>query len=128
VNQRKRIVFVAVAFSLGACKSSVEGAIGSPVGNYTLIAVDGSSLPFKSGTTITVRGTIGLKGGGDYNLTQADSSTGGTVANTSLSGTWSMNDNAIVLVLSGGSLELGISTIDTLRIIRGSRQNLYVRH
>ena len=123
-----RICCVALALSLGACRSSVEGAIGSPAGNYTLTAVDGASLPFKSGTTIIVRGTIGLKGGGDYTLTQADSSTSGTVTNTSLSGTWSMNDNAIVLVPKGGSLELGISTIDTLRITRGSHQNLYVRH
>jgi len=124
----KRIGFAALVLCLGACHNSVENAIGSPVGNYTLIAVDGSSLPFKTGTTITVRGAIGLKGGGDYTLTQADSSTSGAVANTSLSGTWSMNDNAIVLVPSGGSLELGISTIDTLRITRSSHQNLYVRH
>ena len=124
----KRIGFIALLVALGACKSSVEGAIGSPAGNYTLIGVDGASLPFKSGTTITVRGTIGLKGGGDYTLTQADSSTSGSVTNTSLSGTWSMNDNAIVLVPKIGSLELGISTIDTLRITRGGHQNLYVRH
>ena len=124
----KRIGVAALLFSLGACRSSVEGAIGSPAGNYTLIGVDGSSLPFKSGTTMIVRGTIGLKGGGSYTLTQADSSTSGSVTNTSLSGTWSMNDNAIVLVPSGAPLELGISTIDTLRITRNSHQNLYVRH
>ena len=124
----KRIGFTALLLALGACESSVEGAIGSPAGNYTLIAVDASPLPFNAGTAIIVRGTIGLKGGGDYTLTQADSSTSGTVTNTSLSGTWSMNDNAIVLVPKGGSLELGISTIDTLRITRGSHQNLYVRH
>jgi len=124
----KRLGFTALLLALGACKNSVESAIGSPAGNYTLIAVDGASLPFKSGTTITVRGTIGLKGGGDYTLTQADSSTSGTVTNTALSGTWSMNDNAIVLVPKVGSLELGISTIDTLRITRTGHQNLYVRH
>ena len=124
----KRIGFTALLLSLGACKSTVEGALGSPAGNYSLIAVDGSNLPFRSGTTITVRGTIGLKGGGDYTLTQADSSTSGTVTNTSLSGSWSMNDNAIVLIPSGGAHELGISTIDTLRITRGGHQNLYVRH
>jgi len=124
----KRIGLAALVLGLGACHNSVESAIGSPVGNYTLTAVDGSSLPFKTGTTITVRGAIGLKGGGAYTLTQADSSTSGTVNNTSLSGTWSMNDNAIVLVPNAGSLELGISTIDTLRIVRGSHQNLYVRH
>ena len=124
----KRFCVTALVLALAACKSSVEGAIGSPVGNYALVAVDGSSLPFRTGTTITVRGTIGLKGGGDYTLTQADSSTAGVVTNTSLSGTWSMNDNAIVLVPGAGSLELGIATIDTLRITRGGHQNLYVRH
>jgi hypothetical protein len=124
----KRIAAGVLLLSVVACQSAVEGALGSPVGNYSLTAVDGSALPFKSGTTITVRGTIDLKSSGDYTLTQADSATTGSVANTSLSGTWSMNENALVLVPSGASLELGIATIDTLKITRGGHQNLYVRH
>jgi len=124
----KRIAAAVLLLSVAACESTVEGALGSPVGTYSLTAVDGSALPFKTGTTIIVRGTIVLKGGGDYTLTQADSSTAGNVANTSLSGTWSLNENALALVPSGGSLELGIASIDTLKITRGSHLNLYIRH
>jgi len=124
----KRIAAAVLLLSVAACESTVEGALGSPVGTYSLTAVDGSALPFNTGTTIIVRGTIVLKGGGDYTLTQADSSTAGNVANTSLSGTWSLNENALALVPSGGSLELGIASIDTLKITRGSHLNLYIRH
>jgi len=70
----KRFGVAALLLALGACKSTVEGALGSPVGNYSLTTVDGSALPFMNGTTFIVRGTIVLKGGGDYTLTQADSS------------------------------------------------------
>jgi len=124
----KRFGVAALLLALGACKSTVEGALGSPVGNYSLTTVDGSALPFMNGTTFIVRGTIVLKGGGDYTLTQADSSTAGSVANTSQSGTWSLNENALALLPSGGSLELGIASIDTLKITRGGHQNLYIRH
>jgi hypothetical protein len=124
----KRIAVLVSLVAVAACRSTVDNAIGSATGNYSLVGVDGSGLPFRSGTTITVRGTIGLKGNGDYTLTQADSSTGGGVTNTSLNGTWSMTDNAIALIPSVGSLELGIATIDTIRLTRGSHQNLYVRH
>ena len=72
----KRIAVVVVSLmTVVACRSSVDNAFGSATGNYSLISVDGSPVPFKSGTTITVRGTVGLKGSGDYTLTQADSST-----------------------------------------------------
>jgi hypothetical protein len=125
--QTKRIAAVVVLVALAACQNSVENAFGSAIGNYSLISVDGSPVPFKNGTTITVRGTIGLKGNGDYTLTQADSSTSGGVTNTSLSGTWSLTDNALALIPSVGSLELGLATIDTIRLNHASHANLYVR-
>ena len=127
VSQMKYTAVVAVLLLVAACRSTVDNAFGSATGNYSLISVDGSPVPFRTGTTITVRGTVGLNGNGKYTLTQADSSTSGSVTNTSLSGTWSLTDNALALVPSVGSLELGIVTIDTIRLNRANHQNVYVR-
>ena len=123
----KRMAVLGLLIAVSACRSSVENALGSPTGNYTLISVDGSAVPFKSGTSVTVRGTISLKSSGDYSFTQADSATTGAVTNTSSSGQWSLNDNALAL-LSGGTIELGIVTIDSIRLGHAGHQNLYVRH
>jgi hypothetical protein len=119
-------VFISLVAALG-CQSSIDDAFGSPVGNYSLISVDGSPVPFKSGTNVTVRGTVNLKSGGDYTLTQADSSTSGTVTNTSVSGKWSLTDNALSLLPGNGTIDLGIVTIDTIRLGHASHQNVYVR-
>lgn len=123
----KRIALLASLLSVGACRNTVDSAFGSATGNYSLVGVDGSPVPFQSGTTITVRGSISLKGGGDFTLTQADSSSSGGVTNSSLSGTWSLTDNALALVPSVGALELGIYTIDTIRLNRPGHQNVYAR-
>jgi hypothetical protein len=124
----KRILFLVVLVAVAACRSTVDNAFGSSTGNYSLVAVDGSPLPITSGTTITVRGSVNLKGNGDFTLTQADSSKTGSVTNTSVSGTWGLTDNALALIPSIGPLELGIVTIDTIRLTHASHQNLYVRH
>jgi len=123
----KRIAALVSLVAIAACRSSVENALGSPTGNYSLVSVDASPVPFKSGTNVTVRGTITLKSSGDYSLTQADSATTGAVTNTSSSGQWSLNDNALAL-LSGGTIELGIVTIDSIRLGHAGHQNVYVRH
>jgi hypothetical protein len=123
----KRVAVLVSLIALVACRSTVDNAFGSATGTYSLVSVDGAPLPFTNGATITVRGTIGLKGNGDYTFTQADSSPSGSVANVSLTGTWSMTDNAIALIPTVGPLELGISTIDTIRLNHGSHQNLYIR-
>ena len=124
----KRILVLVMLVAVAACRSTVDNAFGSLTGNYSLVRVDGSPLPFNTGTTITVRGSLNLKGGGDFTLTQADSSTSGTVTNTSLSGTWGVTDNGLALIPSAGALELGIVSIDTVRLGHASHQNLYVRH
>lgn len=123
----RKIVVLVLLVAITACRSSVESAYGSAIGNYSLITVDGSPVPFRSGTSVTVRGTVNLKNSGDYTLTQADSSTGGSVTNTSSSGKWSLTDNALALLPGDGSIELGIVSIDTIRLSHASRQNVYVR-
>jgi hypothetical protein len=124
----KRILVFAGLVAVAACRSTVDNAFGSSTGNYSLVSVDGSPLPFNTGTTIIVRGSVNLKGGGDFTLTQADSSSSGAVTNTSVSGTWGVTDNGLALIPSAGPLELGIVTIDTIRLGHASHQNLYVRH
>jgi hypothetical protein len=123
---KRTAVFLSLV-AIAGCRSTVENALGSPTGNYSLVSVDGSAIPFKAGTSLTVRGTISLKSSGDYSLTQADSATTGAVANTSSSGQWSLNDNALAL-LSSGTIELGIVMIDSIRLGHAGHQNLYVRH
>jgi hypothetical protein len=128
MDQMKRLAVFTALVGVAACRSSVDTAFGSATGNYTLVRVDGTPVPFKNGTTVTVRGTIGLNGNGNFTLTQADSSTSGSVINTSLSGTWSLTDNALALIPSVGSLELGIVSLDTIRLGHASHDNIYVRH
>ena len=124
----KRIAVLASLAVLGACRSSVDNAYGSAIGNYSLVSVDGSPVPFRIGTSITVRGSLSLKNSGDFTLTQADSSTTGAVTNTSSTGIWSVTDNAIALQGSVDQLELGLVRIDTIQLGHRSHQNVYVRH
>ena len=123
----RRIVVLVVLVVVAGCRSTVDNAFGSATGNYTLVSVDGLPVPAVLGTTITVRGAISLKGGGDFTFSQADSSKSGTVTNTSLSGQWGLTDNALTLIPGGGTIELGIVTIDTIRLSHASHQNVYLR-
>jgi hypothetical protein len=123
----KRLALL-LSFAGAAACGGVANALGSPVGNYTLISVDGLNLPAVIGTTITVRGSVNLKSGGDYTFSQADSAISGAVMLTSSSGQWGLTDNALSLIPKGGALELGIVTIDTIRLTHLSHTNLYLRH
>lgn len=125
----KRIAVLVSFVAVVSCKSTVEDALGSPSGNYSLVAVDGSPIPFNTGTSITVRGALNLKNGGDYSISQADSATGGAVTNSASTGKWSLSDNALTLIDDSGPLELGIIiSFDTIRLGHRNHQNLYVRH
>lgn len=124
----KRVAVLAVFVAAVGCESTVENSLGSPVGNFPLVAVDGLAVPANTGTSITVRGALSLKSGGAYTISQADSSASGAVSNSASTGKWSLSDNALALIDDSGPLELGIVvSFDTVRLSHRNHQNVYVR-
>jgi hypothetical protein len=121
---------VALIATVGACTDPLENSF-LPTGTYPLIAVEGSQLPFRGPTAITVRGALALGSGASYILTQTDSAiTGGALTQLRSEGSWSLNDNAIVLHEgSGNPIYLGVvSPVDTsIRVGFDGHMNTYDR-
>jgi hypothetical protein len=99
----------------------------NPSGTYTLMQLDGRLLPAAIATGFTARGAVELKGNNHFTVTQTDS-VGGTPTSTSVSGSWTINDNAVQLIPDGGGLLLGVVAFDTLRMDYRGHTNTYVRH
>src|SRR2546426_6717667 len=93
---------------LAACTTGTDASNLGLTGTFKLVAVDGSSLPFKSGSMITVRGTLSIQNNGRYSLSQTDSTAGTAAATTSSQGIWVIQDLALSLHPDAGGLFLGI--------------------
>jgi hypothetical protein len=124
----KRLGLLAAALTMCACGGAESTALGTFTGRYTLVMVDGQGLPFRAATAFTVRGDVNIRNGGHYTLTQVDSTAAGAVSTISANGQWSFQENAIALIEdSGGGLQLGVISSDSLRMTYRSHENLYVR-
>jgi hypothetical protein len=66
----------------------------------------------------------------EYTITQTDSAhTGGALSEFRSDGTWSLNENALVLHQNGGTpIYLGVVAFaDTVRVILNSHTNTYLK-
>src|SRR6476646_907322 len=109
-----------------SCSDSASPISG---GLFTLASVDGASLPVRGATLITVRGSLELGSGSKYTLLQTDSAiAGGTPTQFVATGTWTLQDNAVVLT-GGPELYLGIAlgSIDSVRLTFRGHSNMYRR-
>jgi hypothetical protein len=111
-----------------SCSSAFDSGPISATGTYTLVRLDGAPLPAAIATGFTVRGSIELKSNTHYTLSQTDSVAAAPSTNTSVTGAWSISENALQLVPDGGGLLLGIFVPDTIRMDYRGHQNVYVRH
>ena len=110
-----------------ACVGSTE-SVTSVVGTYALATVDAAPLPFRAGTTSIVRGSLSLKNGGQYSLSQTDSASSGGLTVYSSSGNWSVHENAVTFVESNsGLLQLGLAYVDSVVMERRGHRNVYRR-
>jgi hypothetical protein len=119
-----RSVFAALVLS-ASCHFTSDAALTGITGSYTLVRVDGSPLPFALASGFTVRGTLNMTNDAKFTLTQTDSAAGG-LTNFSLSGQWTVTENAIQFI-SSAPLQLGIASIDSVRTTYRSHENLYVK-
>jgi hypothetical protein len=122
-----RIASIAALLLVASCSSVLDPGPNSPTGTYTLIRLDGASLPAPIASGVTARGTIELRTNAHYALTQTDSAAGAATT-TSVSGTWSITDNALQLVPDGGGLLLGVVFRDSIVMEYRGHQNVYARH
>ena len=123
----ERAVVAILGLATLSCRSSVETGLGSVIGNFPLVRVDGAGLPFQAGSIFTVRGQLDLRSDGRYTLTQADSAATGAVTNISSVGRWALQESAIALIDDTGPLQLGVATIDTIRMSYRGHDNVYAR-
>jgi len=125
------VAVVALAGGAASCQQSLSSSL-LPEGTYALVLVDDSPLPYRGTSTITLGGALALQSKGQYSLTQTDSaiSGGGGVTQFNSQGTWTLNENALVL-RDGGTLYLGVAaSLDTLRVnltVGTVHTNTYVR-
>jgi hypothetical protein len=123
-----RIRALAALVVVASCSSVLDAGGINPTGTYTLFRLDGGSLPAAIATGFTSRGAIELKSNDHrYTLTQTDS-VAGTPTGTSISGTWTITENALQLIPDGGGLLLGVVMVDTIRMDYRGHSNTYVRH
>ena len=81
-----------VAVALAACNNDSTSPNGSAVGSYTLVTVNGSSLPVDMGNgSVLTNDVLTLSPNGTY-IDQATFSGGGTQTEQ---GTWQINNNLI---------------------------------
>lgn len=100
------------------------------MGTYALILVDGAALPFRGSTSTTVRGQLVLAKEAKYAVTQTDSAhSGGALSEFRSDGSWSLNENALVLHQNGGTpIYLGVvAPADTVRVILNAHTNTYLK-
>ena len=119
---------LALAATLG-CGDPL-GSDTLPTGTYTLILVDGAALPFRGATSTTVRGQLVLGTQAKYTLTQTDSiHVGGALTQFQSDGSWSLNENALVLHQNGGTpIYLGVvAPADSVRVILNAHTNTYLK-
>ena len=112
---------------LCACGGAESTALGTFIGRYTLVLVDGQSLPFRAGTAFIVRGEVNVKSGGRYTSTQVDSTSAGALSTVTANGQWSLQENAIALIDDAGPLQLGVISSDSLRMTYLGHENVYLR-
>ena len=101
-----------------------------PTGTYALVLVDGATLPFRGQSSTTLRGQLVLGTQAKYTITQTDSAhAGGALSQFQSDGTWSLNENALVLHHNGGTpLYLGVvAPADTVRVILDAHTNTYLK-
>jgi hypothetical protein len=122
-----RFAVLAALIAVISCTSALESGPNSLAGTYVLVRVDDRALPAPIATGFTVRGTLELKGEARYTLSQSDSTSGGGVSTTSVSGRWTVENNALQMVQDGNILQLGIFILDTVRTDYRSHENVYVR-
>ena len=115
-----------VAVSLASCTGATDSATGL-AGTYTLSTVDGAPLPFISASGIIVRGSVGLQSNGRYTLSQTDSAVTGALSVFSSAGTWNVSENALVLHIDGGGVQLGLAYFDSLSVELRDHRNIYRR-
>jgi len=116
---------VALALIAAGCGDKGVGPLGG--GLFTLTRVDENALPARGATTITVRGSLNLSDDHKFTLVQTDSAiTGGALTQFSASGSWNINENALVLT-GGPELYLGVAygLIDSVRLTFGTHANMY---
>lgn len=122
-----RIARIAALLLVASCSNVLDPGPNSPTGTYTLVRLDGASLPAPITSGVIVRGSIELKSSSHYTVIQTDSAAG-TANNTSTTGTWSVTDNALQLVPDGGGLLLGVVFRDSILMEYRGHQNVYARH
>ena len=96
----------------------------SPTGTYTLVRLDGASLPAPIASGVTAAVDRAEKHS-HYTLTQTDSAAG--AATTSAIGTWSVTDNALQLVPTAAVCSSASCSGQHFMEYRG-HQNVYARH
>src|ERR1043166_5435805 len=106
---RMKALFAGLVVALlVACNSGTDASNLGLTGTFKLVAVDGSPLPFKSGGTMTVRGTLSIQNNGRYALSQTDSTAGAAASTTNSQGIWVITDLALTLHPDPGGVILGI--------------------
>jgi hypothetical protein len=121
-----RIARLAALIVVASCRNVLDANPLSPTGTYTLVRLDGGSLPAAVATGLTVRGAMVLQSNSKYTLTQSDSAAG-SATNTSVTGTWVVTDNALQLLSDSNALLLGVVYGDSVKMDYRGHQNLYVR-
>jgi hypothetical protein len=123
-----RPFLLALLLSAAACSSTVDTSNTGIPGDYQLVRIDGNPLPFKSGSTTTLRGSVSFTSNSRFTLAQTDSVAGSAAVETTLQGTWDVQENALVLHQADGKVVLGIAVQpDTVRVTVFPHDNTYAR-
>ncbi len=116
---------------LAGCNAAISNpARGVPVvGSYHLALVNGRPLPYDSGSTYTVRGTLNVKSDVTYSLSETDSSAAGLSTVTS-NGRWSILAQQLTLIDNNSGVYTGTlsAQLDSISIGFNGHISMYAKN